>query len=387
MRRIGFDLGLDRPPRRGRAASPAGRAVPLRARPILPAATSAATRSTASRCAAWRPACEATGIDKIVIGVSGGLDSTHALIVAARAIDRLGLPRENVLAYTMPGFATSDHTLRQRAPADARARGQRLRARHPPGGHADAARPRPPRRRRRAGVRRHVRERAGRRAHLASVPARQLSRRAGARHRRPVRAGARVGDVRRRRPDVALPRQRLGPEDADPVPAPLGDRHRSVRRRGQRGARRGADTEISPELVPRHDAEHDAARQRQRERRRALRDPGLLPVLHRPLRLHAEQGRVSGGARLGRPRGRALARPDPGSSAGTSTRWPRSSTGSACSSSASSTPASSSARRCRTPRRSARAARCRPAGDWRAPSDGTATAWLAELRERVPDEL
>ena len=52
----------------------------------------------------------ATGIKKVVIGVSGGLDSTHALIVVARAMDRLGLPRENVLAYTMPGFATSDHT-------------------------------------------------------------------------------------------------------------------------------------------------------------------------------------------------------------------------------------------------------------------------------------
>jgi NAD+ synthase (glutamine-hydrolysing) len=53
----------------------------------------------------------ATGIEKIVIGVSGGLDSTHALIVAARAFDRLGLPRENVLGYTMPGFATSSLTL------------------------------------------------------------------------------------------------------------------------------------------------------------------------------------------------------------------------------------------------------------------------------------
>jgi NAD+ synthase (glutamine-hydrolysing) len=53
----------------------------------------------------------ATGIEKVVIGVSGGLDSTHALIVAVRAIDRLGLPRANVLAYTMPGFATSATTL------------------------------------------------------------------------------------------------------------------------------------------------------------------------------------------------------------------------------------------------------------------------------------
>jgi NAD+ synthase (glutamine-hydrolysing) len=46
-----------------------------------------------------------------VIGVSGGLDSTHALIVAARTMDRLGLPRTNILAYTMPGFATSSRTL------------------------------------------------------------------------------------------------------------------------------------------------------------------------------------------------------------------------------------------------------------------------------------
>ena len=52
----------------------------------------------------------ATGIDKVVIGVSGGLDSTHALIVAARAMDRIGLPRQNVLGFTMPGFATSVRT-------------------------------------------------------------------------------------------------------------------------------------------------------------------------------------------------------------------------------------------------------------------------------------
>ncbi|MBM6401906.1 NAD(+) synthase [Phycicoccus sonneratiae] len=47
---------------------------------------------------------------RIVIGVSGGLDSTHALIVAVRACDRLGLPRTHVLGFTMPGFATSDGT-------------------------------------------------------------------------------------------------------------------------------------------------------------------------------------------------------------------------------------------------------------------------------------
>src|SRR6185436_18426079 len=52
----------------------------------------------------------ATGLKKLVIGVSGGLDSTQALIVAARVMDRLGLPRTNVLAYTLPGFATSTQT-------------------------------------------------------------------------------------------------------------------------------------------------------------------------------------------------------------------------------------------------------------------------------------
>ena len=53
-----------------------------------------------------------TGLKHIIIGVSGGLDSTHALIVAAKTIDRLGLPRESILGYTMPGFATSDITLK-----------------------------------------------------------------------------------------------------------------------------------------------------------------------------------------------------------------------------------------------------------------------------------
>ncbi|KRB36474.1 NAD(+) synthase [Microbacterium sp. Root180] len=53
---------------------------------------------------------EAIGRPKPVIGVSGGLDSTHALLVIARAMDRMGRPRSDILAYTMPGYATSDHT-------------------------------------------------------------------------------------------------------------------------------------------------------------------------------------------------------------------------------------------------------------------------------------
>ena len=108
MRRIGFELDLG------------AQAVPLRREierfPYAPADP----RSRNERCEevysiqvqALETRLRATGIEKVVIGVSGGLDSTHALIVAARAIDHLGLPRSNVLGYTMPGFATSELTLR-----------------------------------------------------------------------------------------------------------------------------------------------------------------------------------------------------------------------------------------------------------------------------------
>jgi NAD+ synthase (glutamine-hydrolysing) len=54
-----------------------------------------------------------TGLQHLVIGVSGGLDSTHALLVCAQAMDVLRHPRDHILAYTMPGFATSRRTLDQ----------------------------------------------------------------------------------------------------------------------------------------------------------------------------------------------------------------------------------------------------------------------------------
>ena len=107
MRRVRFELGVPTEP------------VPLR-RPIsrFPYVPANPER-LAERCAevyhiqveglATRLA--AAGIDHMVIGVSGGLDSTQALIVCARAADRLQLPRTNVLAYTMPGFATTPATL------------------------------------------------------------------------------------------------------------------------------------------------------------------------------------------------------------------------------------------------------------------------------------
>jgi len=51
-----------------------------------------------------------TGLNKAVIGVSGGLDSTLALMVSAKTLDLMGLPRKNILAFTMPGFGTTDQT-------------------------------------------------------------------------------------------------------------------------------------------------------------------------------------------------------------------------------------------------------------------------------------
>jgi NAD+ synthase (glutamine-hydrolysing) len=53
---------------------------------------------------------QSSGIEQLVIGVSGGLDSSHALLVAVHALERLGLPRTNILAYTLPAFATSKTT-------------------------------------------------------------------------------------------------------------------------------------------------------------------------------------------------------------------------------------------------------------------------------------
>ena len=97
-----------------------GSAVPLRRRverfPYVPAdpaardercreANNIQVQGLASRLAS-------TGISKAVIGVSGGLDSAQALIVTVRAMDRLGLPRGNVLGYSLPGFATTERTRR-----------------------------------------------------------------------------------------------------------------------------------------------------------------------------------------------------------------------------------------------------------------------------------
>ena len=77
----------------------------------------------------------AIGDPKVVIGVSGGLDSTHALIVAAQAMDRAGRPRSDILALHAARLRDERGHQGQRAPADALARRHRRGARH----HADGA--------------------------------------------------------------------------------------------------------------------------------------------------------------------------------------------------------------------------------------------------------
>ena len=120
---------------------------------------------------------------KVVIGISGGLDSTHALIVAARAMDREGRPRSDILAFTLPGFATGDRTKRN-AIELCRALGVTFSeidiTRHR---KADAQGDRSSVLPRREGLRRHLRERPGRPAHRLPVPAGQPARRHRAGHR------------------------------------------------------------------------------------------------------------------------------------------------------------------------------------------------------------
>jgi NAD+ synthase (glutamine-hydrolysing) len=69
---------------------------------------------------------EHTGLRRVTLGLSGGLDSTLALLVCVKTFDLLSLPREGIVAVTMPGFGTTARTLGQ-ARELARAMGVRLR--------------------------------------------------------------------------------------------------------------------------------------------------------------------------------------------------------------------------------------------------------------------
>lgn len=159
---------------------------------------------------------------KVVIGVSGGLDSTHALIVATHAMDREGRPRSDILAFALPGFATGEHTKNNAIKLARALGGYLLRNRYRRHRSVDAAHNRPSVFGWRKSVRRHLRERPGRVAHRLSFPYRQPARGNRTGHRGPVGAGTGLVDIRCRRPDVALQRQRRCAQDADPAPDPVG---------------------------------------------------------------------------------------------------------------------------------------------------------------------
>ncbi|WP_419827147.1 NAD(+) synthase [Sphingomonas sp.] len=106
VRRIGFTHGVSRADvglRRDVARFPFVPAVPARLDEDCYEAFNIQVEALSTRIAA-------AGAKRLVIGVSGGLDSTHALIVAAKAFDRLGRPRADIAAFTMPGFATGETT-------------------------------------------------------------------------------------------------------------------------------------------------------------------------------------------------------------------------------------------------------------------------------------
>ena len=178
----------------------------------------------------------ATGIKRVVIGVSGGLDSTHALLVCAQAMDRLRYPRSNILAYTMPGFATSKRTLEQaRRLMDAI------------GCEAHEMDIRPSALQMLKDIEHPYAEgrpvyditfenvQAGERtSHLFRLA--NLHERAGRRHRRSERVGAGMVHLRRRRSHVALRGERERAQDAHPAHHSMGRVDQPPRRRGLGGA-------------------------------------------------------------------------------------------------------------------------------------------------------
>ena len=322
----------------------------------------------------------------MVIGVSGGLDSTHALIVAAKVCDRLGLPRTTILGFTMPGFATSEATKSQRLDADA------ARSASPaeeidirPAARQMLARHRPP-----------LRARASR---STTSPSRTCRRACAptTSSGSPTSDGGFVigtGDLS----ELALGWCTYGvgdqmshyavnagrAEDADPVPDPLGGRAPTSSTAATDAVLEAIlGTEISPELVPadaeRRDPEH-------RGEDRALRAAttsscyhimryGLPPSKVAFLAWHAwrDAGR---GALADRtfPRRR-----------GTPTTSRRSASGSRAF--LWRFFAISQFKRSAIPNgpKVSSGGALSPRGDWRAPSDATAAPWLEELRRNVPE--
>ncbi len=242
----------------------------------------------------------------IVIGVSGGLDSTHALIVAAKACDRLGLPRTHILGFTMPGFATSAGTKSNAIhlmeslgitweELDIRPAATQM--------LADLGHP------------------FGRGEEVYDVTFENVQ--AGLRTDYLFRAANQRGGIvlgtgdlselalglvhlRRRRPDVALRRQHRGAEDVDAAPDSLGRLVGAVRGAGQRHAPRHPRHRDQPRAGAVEGGREDPV---DRGLHRPLRPAGLHPLPRAAPRLPAEQDRVPRRARVvGRRAGRLAGR-------------------------------------------------------------------------------
>ena len=265
--------------------------------PIRRSATSAAARSSSSRRLRWRAGSRRCRPRRAAasIGVSGGQDSTHALLVAAHALDLLALERRHLVAVTMPGFGTTGAYARQRrAPDRAPSAPPTARSRSPALGEAVyAAIGHPPEQ---EDVT-FENVQAWLRKLLLFATASQDARHRR-RHRRPLRDRARLVHVRRR-PHVALWRQRRRAEDADHVPDHLGGRGdlRATSRGAGRAARHPGDADQPRAAAPERRRRDRAAL---RGHRRPLRAARLLPLPLAALRLRPAPHRPPGAARLRR---------------------------------------------------------------------------------------
>ena len=229
-------------PRRGRIAwCAAWRSIP--SSPTTPPPwTTAASRSSPSRPRAWPGGWSTRGVKRAVLGLSGGLDSTLALLVAVQTFDLLGLPRGGVLAVTMPGFGTTERTL-----ANARCLAQALRVELR---EIDI----------RPACEQHIRDIGLDPADRQSVTFQNLQarertqilmdlankeERPGGGHRRPLRAGPRLRHLRRR-PHRHVQRQRRGPQDAGAQARGLGGGPRDHGQRSAPSCESILDTPVSP---------------------------------------------------------------------------------------------------------------------------------------------
>ena len=153
-----------------------------------------------------------------VIGISGGLDSCLALLVAVRAMKQLRRPTTDVLAVTMPCFGT---TRRTRSNAEILCeRAGRVTSREIDIADSGATATLPTSARTRACWTSPIENASGPRAHTGADGHRQPHRRPGSGHRRPLRAGAGLGHLQRR-PHEHVRRECLGAQNAGAPPRPV----------------------------------------------------------------------------------------------------------------------------------------------------------------------